>query len=599
MLKYVPFGSYQPDAANFHDPGLGAVAWSPTATNVIPSSVINVAGSDQVGYAPFPAFAPYSAAVDGRVQGAYSLFSSAGAVNIFAGTSDKLYSLLISSSAFTDVSISGGYSTDPESYWNFTALGDALVATNGNDNLQTLLVDVDTQFSDLANGSLAGITIPNGGTGYTSAPTLTITGGGGSGATASCTVAGGAIVSIDVLTIGKNFNSVPAVTASGGGGSGAVLLASINPPAPRAKYVATVKDFLMLGYTTDSIDGTRNQRIWWSAIGDPQSWPTPGSNLAVELQSDFQDIWGSQGVIRGIVPAVGRADAVIVFERALYELTYVGGQAIFSVTPVVGASGTYAPQSITKAGGLMFYYGESGFVSFDGSTSTPIGVNRVDSKIATELDPSFIDRIVACADPVRRVVYWLYPGSGSMSGGGNTVLCYNYEFDKWSSATITADYIFRSITFGLTLDELGDLFPDLDAMTISLDSPVFANNNWVLGGFSTDHVMGYFTGAPLTPLIDTPVFMIGDGAETPTDTRANVMCMRPVFDGAAATATCQLGTRETYNSAFAFGPIVPTNIYGSSYVRQSGRQFVARMAVNGPFNQMLGIEVDAKAAGRR
>lgn len=58
------------------------------------------------------------------------------------------------------------------------------------------------------------ITVNYGGAGYTSAPTVTITGGGGSGATAQAILTGDAVSSIVVLTGGDNFTSAPTVTIS-------------------------------------------------------------------------------------------------------------------------------------------------------------------------------------------------------------------------------------------------------------------------------------------------------------------------------------------------------------------------------------------------
>lgn len=58
------------------------------------------------------------------------------------------------------------------------------------------------------------ITVLNGGSGYTSAPTVTISGGGGSGATAQATVSGGVVTSISVLNGGSGYTSAPTVTIS-------------------------------------------------------------------------------------------------------------------------------------------------------------------------------------------------------------------------------------------------------------------------------------------------------------------------------------------------------------------------------------------------
>lgn len=72
------------------------------------------------------------------------------------------------------------------------------------------------------------LTLGNKGTGYTSAPTVTISGGGGSGATAVAFVSGGTVTSIALTNFGKNYTSAPTVTITGGGGSGATATVTIT-----------------------------------------------------------------------------------------------------------------------------------------------------------------------------------------------------------------------------------------------------------------------------------------------------------------------------------------------------------------------------------
>ncbi len=69
-----------------------------------------------------------------------------------------------------------------------------------------------------------------GGTGYTSAPTVTITGGGGSGATATATVGGllRRVTGITVTNPGSGYTARPTVSITGGGGSGATATASMS-----------------------------------------------------------------------------------------------------------------------------------------------------------------------------------------------------------------------------------------------------------------------------------------------------------------------------------------------------------------------------------
>ena len=70
------------------------------------------------------------------------------------------------------------------------------------------------------------IMVTAGGTGYTGNPTVTISGGGGSGATASSVHISGIVTRIALMNRGTGYTSVPTVTLTGGGGgSGATARA--------------------------------------------------------------------------------------------------------------------------------------------------------------------------------------------------------------------------------------------------------------------------------------------------------------------------------------------------------------------------------------
>ena len=58
------------------------------------------------------------------------------------------------------------------------------------------------------------ITVTNGGSGYTSVPTVTITGGNGIGATAAAAIANGAVTAITVTNGGDDYTAVPTVKIS-------------------------------------------------------------------------------------------------------------------------------------------------------------------------------------------------------------------------------------------------------------------------------------------------------------------------------------------------------------------------------------------------
>ena len=61
---------------------------------------------------------------------------------------------------------------------------------------------------------VSSITIDNGGAGYQNVPTITISGGNGTGATATAKVYNGAISEIEITNIGSGYTSTPTVTVT-------------------------------------------------------------------------------------------------------------------------------------------------------------------------------------------------------------------------------------------------------------------------------------------------------------------------------------------------------------------------------------------------
>jgi hypothetical protein len=82
----------------------------------------------------------------------------------------------------------------------------------------------DDEYSD----EIIGLDIISGGVSYTSLPTITVTGGGGTGAAFTPVVFDGQIIDVDLVSRGSGYTSTPTVTVTGGGGTGANLRAVLN-----------------------------------------------------------------------------------------------------------------------------------------------------------------------------------------------------------------------------------------------------------------------------------------------------------------------------------------------------------------------------------
>ena len=83
--------------------------------------------------------------------------------------------------------------------------------------------------TNLAEDAVTAIVLTNPGSGYTSAPTVSFTGGGGTGAVAVAVMAGTTLASITLTGGGSGYKSAPVVSITGGGGSGAIATASLTP----------------------------------------------------------------------------------------------------------------------------------------------------------------------------------------------------------------------------------------------------------------------------------------------------------------------------------------------------------------------------------
>jgi parallel beta-helix repeat protein len=86
------------------------------------------------------------------------------------------------------------------------------------------ITNIRTYSDNAYQGRVRHVYISNGGTGYspTSPPTVSFTGGGGSGAAGTALVSNsGAVIGVQMTTFGSGYTSAPSVSFSGGGGSGA------------------------------------------------------------------------------------------------------------------------------------------------------------------------------------------------------------------------------------------------------------------------------------------------------------------------------------------------------------------------------------------
>lgn len=362
----------------------------------------------------------------------------------------------------------------------------------------------------------------------------------------------------------------------------------LSTDAPKAKYVAIWKDFVVLGHIQSF-----PQRVRWSGINDSTSWPTVGSSTAATVQSDQQDLVGDGGWVQGIVGGLGQADGVVFQERAIWRVTYVGPPLIFTFDLVEGGRGTPAPGSIVQLGGVVAYLGEDGFYLFDGATSKPIGASRIDKFFYEDLDQTYTARISSAVDPINKVFYWAYPGGGNTSGNPNKILAYNWAVDRWSIINKDLEFIFRAGTFGFNVDSAGSLGYNVDNSPFGPDSRFWAGGKSILSGFNTSHKLGFFSGSNLAATVETGDLDLQEGK------RVFVTGIRPIVDTTSVTAS--IGYRNDQADSVSYTSATSPAADGFCPQRISTRYSRAKIeiAAGASWNHLSSFEPRLRPEGRR
>lgn len=113
---------------------------------------------------------------------------------------------------------------------------------NGSETIDSFILDLApyTAWRDNHTFEVESIEVIYGGTEYTAAPAITISGGGGSGATAIANILDGVVVSVTVTNPGSGYTSNPTITLSENSGNSAILAIRIVNNKIR-KFAQTIK----------------------------------------------------------------------------------------------------------------------------------------------------------------------------------------------------------------------------------------------------------------------------------------------------------------------------------------------------------------------
>ena len=382
--------------------------------------------------------------------------------------------------------------------------------------------------------------------------------------------------------IATNFSDpIQSITAYSG-----TQFADLSADAPKAKYIAVVRDFVMTGFTNDATDGNKPYRARWSALGDHTDWA-----VDPDTQADFQDI-ADMGDITGLV---GGEYATILLEKGIVRATYIGSPLIFQFDKVETVRGCKVPGSVCNVGHNVFYLADDGFYMFDGQSSTPIGAEKVNRFFLDDWDGNYAKNMSASVDPLRQVAMWSYASTEADNGSPDKLIIYNYALNKWSTATLECDHLSAVYTSGYTLEQLDAAFGSLDVLPASLDGPVYRGGEFVFAA-SKDNKIQTFTGNVLAATVETAEFEAQKGR---TSVLRNVVPYVTTREGGTSAVTVQVATRGRQIDAYSYGSSVSLNSDNFAPVRSGGRYHRVRLNLSGEWKKTQGVDVDFSVTGRR
>jgi len=257
----------------------------------------------------------------------------------------------------------------------------------------------DTALS-VQGDAVTGLTLTNGGGGYTSAPQVFFNGGGGNGAAATATLGPAAVSSLTLTNAGSGFTSAPTISFSGGGGSNAAATAalaakgsvkSVTVTSGGSKYT-TAPTVTFAAPPAPGVTATGTAVISKNRV-TAINITNPGSGY---LTAPAINITGGGG-------SGAAATATLGFTVA--SITLTNGGSGYTSAPIVAFNGggginaaataTLAPRVVAS---LTLTSGGSGYtsaplVSFQGGGGSNTSAVAVVGKVSLDLQPKTIQEL--------------------------------------------------------------------------------------------------------------------------------------------------------------------------------------------------------------
>lgn len=605
-MSFVPLAAYRPDVAHLN---------SEYAADVV--GALRAAGF----YIPFPQLEPFTAAVAAQPVGGITAEDADGGKHFFVGAATKLYKLNTSTLAWEEVSklaanmvtnstfaadtdwTKGAGVTIAAGVATFTTVADGVLGLSQSASI-TLTAGKVYKFVFTVSGYSAGGVQARFGGGTEVLGTLrqadgtyveyltAVTGNTSVGIEA----VGTTTLNIDNLTVQEqtdytatvderwrfkqfgnyvvavNINDAPQVYEL----NVSSVFADLGGSPPNARHIAIWGDQLAL---------FNDRTVTWSDTDDITNWST--LNAGSQTFPDGGNIAGSTD-----------ATNPIIFQKSAIRFAQFvpGSLEVFTFTKIHDRRGCAAPYSIASRGEFTFFADAGGFYQITlGGQIMPIGKEKVDRTVFSEIEGSSLAAIYGEVDPFHTRVYWA-ARVNSTDDSFDRIYVYDWDIGEFARIDASMGILFPlgSGTVGYTLDGLDAISSSIDALEFSLDSNVWKGGSPVMAAFDSDFKLGFFAG-PNAEATFTTQEMGGT-----TGQLTMVSSLYPVIDNDNTKVT--IGTRMKRGDSVVFTPeLTPSSVTGRVDKISTSRfhRFKIRVPAAEVWTAAQGVDVESQPAGYR
>jgi hypothetical protein len=306
---------------------------------------------------------------------------------------------------------------------------------------------------------------------------------------------------------------------------------------------------------------------------------------------------------------LGGEFGVVLQEKSIWRMLFVGSPIIFQFDRVHSNIGAYVPQAAVRYQNVTYFLAEDGFYAFDGSEVVPIGRGKVDRFFLRDVDTNTLNRTHAYVDAPNKLVMWAYSSGANGEGNPDKLLLYSWAFNRWALVTgLNIEYLMSGSTggaggvTGYNMDNMDSVYPNVDNIEVSFDDVVWggssgnAGTTIVSAAFNAAHALATFNGSAMAATIETGEFQLFP------DSRAMIAEVRPQVDGLSASASIQVINRNNLTESASVGGVQTfPNPTGFCQFRVDARYFRVRIVTTTAteFLHLIGVEVKGIPTGRR